>query len=417
MNLNLLDACEIIYKDVLDLRYTETTEEALQALKPIFSNLELDDEELMFYAFVLWFGFETSSQTFHIEDVRAIIGDTVSFFCLADKFEDFLNKFVELNLLIREDQKDEFTINSEVFENVLLDNNKNYKFLDNTKHPKIIIKKTNPLFTVIKPDSIQAEELFYPSDIEDDMNDINQMLKEDIYKKIQNTLKNNSYIQNRGLSVFLSGDPGCGKTSAVYQWARLSGRKIFKVNLSQTKDSYVGESEKLTEKLFSDYESACKSEKKVPILFINECDGLFGKRFSSPECEVDQAQNCIQNILLEKLETQSGILICTSNKQLEDLDPAFKRRFLVNLIIPEFSREDREKIWSEKYKFEVSWARRLSFIELSPGEMQQAMKRKLIKEAILGRPVNLEEFMSICKKEKGNKQEHNSIGFNKRLCG
>ena len=417
MILNLLDACEIIYKDVLGFCYTESTEEALQALKPIFSNLEFDDEELMFYAFVLWLGFETSSQTFSIQDVRVILGDSISFFCLADKLEDFLNKFVELNLLICEGKKGEFTINSEVFENVLLDNNKNYKFLDDTKKSKIIIKKTNPLFTVIQPDSIQTEELFYPSDIKDDMNDINQMLKEEIYKKIQKTLQNNSYIQNRGLTVFLSGAPGCGKTSAVYQWARLSGRKIFKVNLSQTKDSYVGESEKLTEKLFSDYENACKSEKKVPILFINECDGLFGKRFSSPECEVDQAQNCIQNIILEKLETQNGILICTSNKLLEDLDPAYKRRFLVNLIIPEFSREDREKIWSEKYHFEVSWARQLSFTELSPGEMQQAMKKKLIKEAILGRPINLEEFMSICKKEKGNAQELNTIGFKKRLCG
>ena len=283
---------------------------------------------------------------------------------------------------------------------------------------KIIIKKnrSSSLFTVISPDKIKSEKLFYPSSVREEIDDLKKMLEPASYNRIQEVLKSSDFIQiNTGLSIFLSGAPGCGKTSLVYQLAKSSNRQLFKLNLSQTKSSYVSESEKLVDKLFDEYEEACKTEDKTPILFINEADALLGNRFSDPSSESDQMEITMQNILLERLEAFSGILLCTSNKKLEELDDAFSRRFLIEINIPSFTKADLFYIWNQKYNFSENHSHQLADIPLSPAEMQNCMKRKVIKEAVNNKSVSFYDFLEICKKEKNNYIEKSSIGF-RRLC-
>ena len=51
----------------------------------------------------------------------------------------------------------------------------------------------------------------------------------------------------------LYGEPGTGKTATVYELARKHKRAVFKVEISETKSMWFGESQKLVKKIFTDY--------------------------------------------------------------------------------------------------------------------------------------------------------------------
>lgn len=84
-----------------------------------------------------------------------------------------------------------------------------------------------------------------------------------------------------GVAVLLSGGPGTGKTETVRQLARESGRDLFMVDISSIKSKWVGESEHNTQAIFDRYKSLCKASEVKPILFINECDAILGKRMEN----------------------------------------------------------------------------------------------------------------------------------------
>lgn len=287
---------------------------------------------------------------------------------------------------------------------------------------KIIVKRkpnstvyASSLFRVILSDSIKPELLYYSSEVREEIELIKKALEDTTFKRLQLALRNNTFIStNTGLSIFLSGGPGVGKTSLVSQLAMCTGRKILSVQISECKSSYVGESEKLIDKIFDEYEAACNDEEPYPILLLNECDALLGKRFSASS-ESDMMEGAIQGIFLNRLENFGGICICTSNKRLdEDFDEAYQRRFLFNLNIPALNKEDRFYLWKNKYMFNDKCAEQLSEINLSPAEMQNTMKKKILKEVINSKDISFDDFLNICKKEKEISRE--SIGF-VRLCG
>ena len=75
---------------------------------------------------------------------------------------------------------------------------------------------------------------------------------DDKFKKMQLRLKEKS--MPIGITAILHGVPGTGKTESVYQLAKESGRNIFKVDISETKSMWFGESQKLVKKIFTEYE-------------------------------------------------------------------------------------------------------------------------------------------------------------------
>jgi len=159
------------------------------------------------------------------------------------------------------------------------------------------------------------------------------------------------------------------------------------VDLSSTRSKWFGESEKLTRQIFNDYRMLRKDRESVPILFINEADGLFTRRntLDGNNATVQQAINTIQNILLQELEDFDGIFFATTNLTI-NLDKAFERRFLYKIRFDHPGPELRKKIWKSKYpQLTELRARKLAErYELTGGQIENVVRQTLLNSILKG---------------------------------
>ena len=118
----------------------------------------------------------------------------------------------------------------------------------------------------------------------------------------------------QNLNILLFGAPGTGKTETVYQLAKSSGREIMKVEISQSKSMWFGESEKLIKKIFRDYADLAKQNELTPILLFNEADAILSSRKTNNASAVSQTENAIQNILLSRHNFHSTNLLSVNSK-------------------------------------------------------------------------------------------------------
>lgn len=144
---------------------------------------------------------------------------------------------------------------------------------------------------------------------------------------------------NRGLgiSALFAGESGTGKTMAAEVLANRLQLDLYRVDLSQVVNKYIGETEKHLRRLFDEFES-CGA-----ILFFDECDALFGKR-SEVKDSHDRYANIEINYLLQRLESYRGLAILATNNR-KALDKSFLRRlrFVVTFDMP--TPVERECIW------------------------------------------------------------------------
>ena len=196
--------------------------------------------------------------------------------------------------------------------------------------------------SLITPDKIEDRQLFFPSETERRMEELRRLTSEENLSAVQSRLKEAGF--RFGLNCLFYGAPGTGKTEAVLQLAKSSGRSIYKIDFGRLKSMWVGESEKNVKAVFEGYRDICQHEERIPILLFNEADAVFGARNEAPGRAVEKMENTIQNIILEEMETLSGLLIATTNLA-GSLDPAFERRFLYKVKFEKPDAESREKIW------------------------------------------------------------------------
>jgi hypothetical protein len=144
-----------------------------------------------------------------------------------------------------------------------------------------------------------------------------------------------------GLSVLFCGPPGTGKTMAAEAIADELGLPMFRIDLSQVVNKYIGETEKNLKKVFD------AAEESDCVIFFDEADALFGKRTSVKDAH-DRFANIEISYLLERMERLKGIAILATNRR-KDLDEAFLRRlrYLVEFPLP--GEAERERLW--KYVF------------------------------------------------------------------
>ncbi|MGC4128097.1 MAG: ATP-binding protein [Bergeyella sp.] len=264
---------------------------------------------------------------------------------------------------------------------------------------------------LIQAKSIKAKELFYSETEIQSIEMLKNTLAETKFRQLQKRLKDKA--MPLGITVLLHGKPGTGKTESVYQLAKSSGRNIFKVDISETKSMWFGESQKLVKKIFTDYEEFKESEKKCPILLFNEADAVIGKRKDAGSSNVADTENAIQNILLEELENFDGILFATTNL-VENLDSAFERRFLYKINFEKPEPKIASQIWKSKMPFlsdeeSLKLASQFSF---SGGEMENIARKILMDEVLNNISPNFSQIVKYCQSEKWSEEKGNhKIGF------
>ena len=183
--------------------------------------------------------------------------------------------------------------------------------------------------TITHPKAIKALPLYFGDELNKEIKKIGNLILEEGYDRYRNRMT--ELGKNQGVSILLHGEPGTGKTELVMQYAKQSGRKIFRVETSSIKSKWIGESESNTKKIFKEYANMCASESITPILMFNEADSLISKRINLVS-SADSISNTMQNILLEELEKFNGIFFATTN-MIGNIDEAFDRRFLFKLKI------------------------------------------------------------------------------------
>lgn len=161
----------------------------------------------------------------------------------------------------------------------------------------------------------------------------------------------------QGLQLLFHGRSGTGKTMAASALAGELKLPLFKVDLSQVFDKYIGETEKHLDEIFR----AAKRGRGV--LFFDEADALFGKRTGIQDSH-DRYANVSTAYLLQRMEEYEGIVILATNL-LDHFDDAFLRRIRFVLRFRNLEREDRERMWERALAVEPPLAEDVSLQELA----------------------------------------------------
>lgn len=142
-----------------------------------------------------------------------------------------------------------------------------------------------------------------------------------------------------GISVLFAGPPGTGKTMAAEILATRLNLPMYRIDLSQVVNKYIGETEKNLKRLFD------AADVSDTILFFDEADALFGRRTEVKDAH-DRYANLEISYLLERMERFKGLAILASNRK-QDLDEAFLRRlrYIVDFPMPDLP--ERKRLWQQ----------------------------------------------------------------------
>ena len=174
---------------------------------------------------------------------------------------------------------------------------------------------------------------------------------------------------------------------------------------------WFGQSEKLVKQIFTDYKAICEKATLTPILFINEADAILSKRKSN-NSNAGQTENAIQNILLEEMEKLEGILLATTNLEV-NLDSAFDRRFLFKVKFEKPGLQQRQKIWADKLpQYDEPLLTTLANqFHLSGGQIDNIVRKSEIDYILNGAFPSESEIIAYCKDELALNKVGGKIGF------
>ena len=274
-----------------------------------------------------------------------------------------------------------------------------------------IIPVEETMAGTLKPDELTPKQMFYPQEIEKQVNELSKLFQQEEFQKIQQRMKEKGF--RNGFACLFYGSPGTGKTETAYQLALQTGRSIMIVDVPQIKSKWVGDSEKNIKALFDRYREMVKRSKLAPILLFNEADAIIGKRQEGAERAVEKMENSIQNIILQEMENLDGIMIATTNLQ-QNMDKAFERRLLYKIKFEKPTVEARASIWKAMIPdlCELDVHTLASKYEFSGGQIENIARRHAIDTILHGSTVNnLESLILHCDNEKISGREQRRIGF------
>lgn len=161
----------------------------------------------------------------------------------------------------------------------------------------------------------------------------------------------------QGLHLLFHGSSGTGKTMAASILAKRLHLPLFKVDLSQIFDKYIGETEKHMDEIFH------TAQKNHYLLFFDEADALFSKRTGIQDAR-DKYANVSTSYLLQRIEEYDGMLILATNL-LNHFDDAFVRRVRFVIKFRNLDEKGRELLWEKALSRELPSSEDVSYRELS----------------------------------------------------
>lgn len=211
------------------------------------------------------------------------------------------------------------------------------------------------------------------------------------------------YAYGRSISLLLAGPPGTGKTMAVHALANELGLELYKADLSQIVDKYIGETQKRLEQIFE------QAEKSHMILFFDEADSLFGKRSETKDSH-DKYSNSEIAFILQRIEEFDGIVVMATNF-IQNIDNAFMRRIRYVIYFEMPDAATRRKIWEGAFHKNVPKSDDINFsflaenFEISGGNIKNIVLNAVFAAASSNEPVSMKHIIRAIYREnhKGNK--------------
>jgi len=207
----------------------------------------------------------------------------------------------------------------------------------------------------------------------------------------------------RGLSAMFSGPPGTGKTMICTLLAKELGMELYRIDLSQVVNKYIGETEKNLGRVFDE-----AARGQVMLLF-DEADSIFAKR-TEVKSSHDRYANLEVNYLLQRMESFEGIVVLTTNAETA-IDRAFLRRIRFRVRFPAPSDADRERLWRGMVPKEVQLGDDVDFhalavrFQMAGGNIMNALLRASISATASGQRVGQRHLMWAAE------LEYNEMGF------
>ncbi len=260
--------------------------------------------------------------------------------------------------------------------------------------------------------NIDAVQLYYNDEEGSQVSVLSKLLKGKQLDKVQARLKKSGMPE--GVCCLFYGGPGTGKTATAMQLAKASRRNVFCVDMSKLRSKWVGESERLCQQLWDDYDQCVTRSKRTPILLLNECDGILTTRKNGADHSVDKMENTMANIFLDNMEKQRGIVIATTNLA-DNLDSAFDRRFIYKIRFGKPCQQARKAIWKSKMPdLDETVADTIaSEYELSGGQIENVARKSLINYALCGETPSIERIRKYCGQESIRQGEKKVVGFSR----
>jgi hypothetical protein len=194
----------------------------------------------------------------------------------------------------------------------------------------------------------------------------------------------------RAVTALFCGPPGTGKSMAARVLSNELKMPLYRIDLSQVVDKYIGETEKKLEEIFS------YAQNSNVILFFDEADSIFGKRTEVKEAK-DKYANTEVSYLLQRIEEYDGMVLLATNLK-NNIDEAFMRRmkYVVDFKLPDV--KTRREIWVGNLTGKVNLSN-IDFdylaqkIELSGGYIKNIIQNALFLAAKEGDSVNMKHIL------------------------
>ncbi len=278
-----------------------------------------------------------------------------------------------------------------------------------------MVIKEQDIFELVDPKTTLTDVVLHPKTQKTLENILQQLDKSVIANLVEWGIKE----KKKGMDarMIFYGPPGTGKTLTAYSLAKSLKKQVLSFDCSKILSMYVGESEKNVRKIFDTYKDLAIKTKSQPVLLLNEADQFLSSRTQGSGSSAEQMHNQMQNIFLEQIEKFEGVLVATTNL-LENIDPAFSRRFNYKLEFAKPNIAQRKELWKlllpKNAPFEDNFdLDLLAGYALTGGQINLIIKNTAYIVAGQKKPLfKVSDFVTEIEKEKrANFDNEKSVGF------